>query len=167
LQLDIRQAVAHVRRSQASWWPESTLLCAAITPSRCRALPTPSRGSPAAARIRATAARPPARLAAAMSAHPEMVSGEGRNGPGVHAGRRRRLGDQSRRRGRCKRSACVRGWGIAIKVADGARAVASDKRRGARSAGPVGRRAPRRAGSVAAASIATSAGLSPAASSPW
>ncbi len=50
-------------------------------------------------------------LADAMTAHPEMVSGEGRNDLALHARRPRRLGDQDRRRGVSRRSASAAGAG--------------------------------------------------------
>ncbi len=52
------------------------------------------------ARRRRSTAAAPRILADAMTAHPEMVSGEGRNDLALHARRARRLGHQDRRRGR-------------------------------------------------------------------
>ena len=58
-----------------------------------------SRGSPSA-EVDAGYGRAPQTLADAMTAHPEMVSGERPQRPGADAGRARRLGRQGRRRRR-------------------------------------------------------------------
>ena len=107
-----RRRALHRRARGRRWSPAST---AARRPTmRCRSTGsrTPSRGSHAAAEDARYGAAPRA-LADAMTAHPEMVSGEGRNDLHAHARRPRRLGDQGRRRGRAGDRRAQPGLGIA------------------------------------------------------
>jgi len=121
LQLEIRRAVGAMTGVAENAMPEGTDGCSA--PNYAVAL---GRLALAFARLAADTTHPvygnaPRRLAAAMLAHPEMVSGEGRSDLALtRAGR----GDWV-----CKVGAegvqaiglRSRGWGIAIKMEDGAR----------------------------------------------
>ena len=111
----------------------------------------PSRGSPATTTIREYGSAPRT-LVDAMTAHPEMVSGDGPQRPGasMRAGR----GDWVAKIGAEGVQAIgvrSRGLGIAIKVADGAkRGLHPATVDGARPARTARRRAARGAGAVAA-----------------
>ena len=105
LQQAIRRAVAHFTST-----PESELVagvdgCSAPNYAvRSTGLRSDSPGSPPATTMPCTG-RAPQVLADAMTAHPEMVSGDGRSDLAADARGTRRLGGQDRRRRRAGRSA--------------------------------------------------------------
>ena len=163
LQQAIRRAVAHFTAT-----PE-----AALVAGHRRLLGAELRGAARAARARVraarggrrstpTTARAPQALADAMTAHPEMVSGEGRSDLALMPRRARRLGAPRSAPKACRRSAsAAAGWGIAIKVADGnARGLHPGDGRGPRPAGAARRRRRGSARAVGAtAGHATTAGI--------